>query len=514
MKRNIYLMLALLSSFASGAWAAEVSDSLKYLKILNEATTYVFNYPSKNAAGEDVVLSSALIAWTPKEPKETDGIESLHIYSHFTITADKECPSSNLNLKELALFGILLKENYAMGIDPTQDFISHAVIIAPDFEGYGVSRDAPHPYLAQELTARQVTDAVDYGLKLYQKHVNDKRVLPFKDDWRSFGFGYSQGGALAVAVQRYIEQQGLDEPLRYRGTICGDGPYDLIATMRYYMEDDGNSYGQETDHRKGICTMPMVVPMIIQGMIDTHPDMKDHVLTDYFTQQFLDTGIMDWLKSKEFVINDIHEKWYDQLQEGFEANGRTYTKEQVAELFESHKQYRVWGHLDKIFTLSFYSYLADASNFDAVPTEKGDAFKDLHRALADNSVSSGWEPKHRIQFVHSKGDMVVPFGNYLAFRDAHPNGEGTLYRVDDSFTTDHIDVGTLFYMNLTTVGTYGEYFQWLDESKTTGVSDAARLNDKGTMINNSWYTLDGRKLNARPTQKGIYINQGKKIMIK
>ena len=512
MKRNIYLIIALLGSVASGAWAAEVSDSLKLLKTLNQATTYVYNYPSKNAAGEDVVLSSALVAWSPEEPKASDSIESLHIYSHFTITADKECPSSNLNLKELALFGILLKEKYAMEIDPTQDFISRAVIIAPDYEGYGVTRDVPHPYLAQELTARQVMDAVDYGLKLYQKHVNDKRALPFKSDWRSFGFGYSQGGAVAVAVQRYMEQQGQDEQLRYRGTLCGDGPYDLIATMRYYIEDDGNSYGVETDHRKSINTMPMVVPMIIKGMIDTHPDMKDHQLTDYLSQQFLDTGIMEWLESKEYVINDIHEKWYDQLQEGFEANGRTYTKEQMAELFESPKQYRVWAHLDKLFTPGFYGYLTDASNFDAVPTEKGNAFKDLHRALADNSVAAGWEPKHRIQFVHSKGDMVVPYGNFLSFREAHPDGEGTLYRIDDSFTTDHIDVGTLFYLNLTTTGTYGEYFQWLDESGTTGIQ-----NVQCSMFNvqsENWYDLQGRKLPGKPTQKGIYINKGKKILIK
>ena len=514
MKRSIYLIIALLSSFASGAWAAEVSDSLKKLKTLNEAVTYVFNYPSKNAAGEDVVLSSALVAWLPEEPKETDAIETVHIYSHFTITADDECPSSNLNLKELALFGILLKEKYGLGFDSTQDFISHAVIIAPDYEGYGVSRDVPHPYLAQELTARQMMDAVDYGLKLYQKHVNDKRVLPFKSDWRTFGFGFSQGGAVALGVQRYIEQQGLDEQLRYRGTICGDGPYDLVATMRYYMEDDGNSYGQETDHRKGINTMPMVVPMIIQGMIDTHPDMKNHQLSDYLSQQFLDTGIMDWLASKEYVINDIHEMWYDQLQEGFEANGRTNTKEQMAELFESPREYRVWAHLDKLFTPGFYNYLADASNFDAVPTEKGDAYKDLHRALADNSVAAGWEPKHRIQFVHSKGDMVVPYGNYLSFRDAHPDSEGTLYKVDDSITSDHIDTGTAFYLYLTTTGDYGEYFQWLDESSSTGVSDATRLNDKGQMINDSWYTLDGRKLDGQPKKKGMYIYNGIKVVIK
>ena len=513
MKRIIYLIIVLLSSFASGAWAAEVSDSLKFLKILNEATTYVFNYPSKNAAGEDVVLSSALVAWTPKEPKETDGIESLHIYSHFTITADNECPSSDLNLKELALFGILLKEKYALELDPTQDFISHAIIIAPDYEGYGVTRDLPHPYLAQELTARQVMDAVDYGLKLYQKHVNDKRALPFKDDWRSFGFGFSQGGAVAVAYQRYIEQHGLDEQLRYRGTICGDGPYDLIATMRYYIEDDGNSYGVETDHRKRINTMPMVIPMIIKGMIDTHPDMKGHQLTDYLSQQFLDTGIMDWLASKEFVINDIHEKWYDQLQDGFDAGDRHYTKEQMADLFESHKKYRVWAHLDKLFTPGFYEYLTDASNFNAVPTEKGNAFKDLHRALADNGVASGWEPKHRIQFVHSKGDMVVPYGNFLSFRDAHPDGEGTIYRIDDSLTGDHIDVGTSFYLSLTTTGTYGEYFQWLDESGSTDII-AVRDQMADAKTNDGWYTLDGRRLNGLPTQKGVYIHKGKKLLIK
>ena len=513
MKRNIYLIFAILSSFASGAWAAEISDSLKYLKKLNEATTYVFNYPSKNAAGEDVVLSASLVAWSPEGPKATDGIESVHIYSHFTITSDDECPSSNLNLKELALFGILLKEKYALGLDPTQDFISHAIIIAPDYEGYGVTRDLPHPYLAQELTAQQVMDAVDYGLKLYQKHINDQRALPFKDDWRMFGFGYSQGGAVAVAVQRYIEQHGLDEQLRYRGTLCGDGPYDLIATMRYYIEDNGDSYGVETEHRKGISTMPMVIPMIIQGMIDTHPDMKNHQLTDYLSQQFLDTGIMDWLASKEFTINQIHEKWYEQLQEGLDAGDRQYTKEQMAELFESPKEDRVWAHLYKLFTPGFFDYLNNDANFYAVPTESGNAFKDLHRALVDNSVTTGWEPKHPIQFVHSKGDMVVPYGNYLSFHDAHPDSEGTIYRIDDSLTDDHIAVGTSFYLCLTTSGTYGEYFQWLDESGSTGIigveSQMADLR-----IDDGWYTLDGRKLSAQPTQKGIYINKGKKVVIK
>ena len=506
------LLPTLLSCFAGNAWAAEVSDSLELQSSINQATTFTFNYPSKNAAGEDVVLSSALVAWLPEEAKETDSIEAVHIYSHFTITADHECPSSELNLKERALFAILLKDDYGLGQDPALNYISHAIIIAPDFEGYGASNDVPHPYLAQELTARQVMDAVEYGLQLYKKHVNDKRALPFKSDWRSFGFGFSQGGAVALAVQRYMERLGLDEQLRYRGTICGDGPYDLIATLRYYVEDDGDSYGEKTDHRKGLNTMPMVVPMIIKGMIDTHPDMKDHELTDYLSQQFLDTGIMDWLESKEYVINDIHGKWYDQLQEGFDAGERQYTKEQMAELFESPKKNRVWARLDKLFSPGFYEYMTDASNFDSVPTEKGNAYQDFHRAMADNGVCSGWEPKHRIQFVHSKGDMVVPYSNYLSFRDAHPDGEGTLYKIDDSVNNDHIDMGTTFFLNLTTTGDYGKYFQWLDEDQTSGIRNVQC--SVSNVQSDSWYDLSGRKLSGKPTQKGIYIYKGRKQVIK
>jgi hypothetical protein len=33
-------------------------------------------------------------------------------------------------------------------------------------------------------------------------------------------------------------------------------------------------------------------------------------------------------------------------------------------------------------------------------------------------------------------------------------------------------------------------------------------------MDNSWYTLDGRKLQGKPTQKGAYIISGKKVVIK
>ena len=34
------------------------------------------------------------------------------------------------------------------------------------------------------------------------------------------------------------------------------------------------------------------------------------------------------------------------------------------------------------------------------------------------------------------------------------------------------------------------------------------------MINDNWYTIDGRKLDGLPTRKGLYIRNGRKVAIK
>ena len=33
-------------------------------------------------------------------------------------------------------------------------------------------------------------------------------------------------------------------------------------------------------------------------------------------------------------------------------------------------------------------------------------------------------------------------------------------------------------------------------------------------VGEGWYTVDGMKLDAAPTQKGVYINNGKKVVVK
>ena len=200
--------------FKTWAQNVEPSEQLERLLLRGTSTVYYFNYPSVNSAGERIELSSAMIAWTPTDRQETDSIESVHIYSHATIGGDEERPTSTGFSKEQMILQTLPRRSYD-GDDTDTDYIGHCIIIAPDYEGYGLTKDLPHPYLSQRLTAQQVLDATNYGLELYRKqtgeNTSEEVLLPLKKDWRMFAIGYSQGGAVTLALQRLIEEEGLSE---------------------------------------------------------------------------------------------------------------------------------------------------------------------------------------------------------------------------------------------------------------------------------------------------------------
>ncbi len=61
-----------------------------------------------------------------------------------------------------------------------------------------------------------------------------------------------------------------------------------------------------------------------------------------------------------------------------------------------------------------------------------------------------------------------------------------------------------------------------DDNNTTSISEELRVKSEDGLLSEDekfatatgWYTLDGRRLQGKPTQKGLYINKGVKIVIK
>ena len=50
--------------------------------------------------------------------------------------------------------------------------------------------------------------------------------------------------------------------------------------------------------------------------------------------------------------------------------------------------------------------------------------------------------------------------------------------------------------------------------EVTGIGTISTKTGEGTIDNGAWYSLDGRRIEGKPSTKGIYVNNGKKVVIK
>lgn len=83
-------------------------------------------------------------------------------------------------------------------------------------------------------------------------------------------------------------------------------------------------------------------------------------------------------------------------------------------------------------------------------------------------------------------------------------------------TVDFTDINKDTYLEVLNEKNNEGYYKIKDvtaDMPSTGITDAPVI-DKETSTNNAWYTLDGMKMIEKPNQAGIYIHQGKKVIIK
>ena len=430
-----------------------MSDYLAYFYY----RVFTYEYPSVDADGNVVMLSS--IAACP----EKDGcsqVRDIVIGTHITICSNDECPSKCTNNYKESDWGILFSlaggKKFKLGKDtnvsmaligsvltpvlviwgaigiateiksaePSNNF---NLVIMPDYEGYGTTKNRAHPYLYQELTARQVVDGVRYGKALYENAPETKSFRhPIRNDFRSISCGYSQGGSVALATHRYIEQNGLAQELHFAGSLCGDGPYDPMATLMFYMKQDLEGKPMK---------MPVVLPLIIKGMLDSNPYMRAHKAEEYFTQAFLNTGVMNWLASKNFTTDDIDRKWTEMGRNGqttvFDSNGRAMMHDIMTP--------ECYNYFKNLYQQYSNTYMT--SSGVPLPAHRG-VFEDLHFALTSNDMTMGWTPQHAILMFHSTSDNVVPYVNADRAK-ANLGSWVVLHR--STLGHDHVDAGTDFF---------------------------------------------------------------------
>ena len=405
---------------------------------------YTFNYPSIDKHGNRIILSSLMAFPYFTESNWNDGyrFNNIVIGCHCTITSNKECPSmytasgafdSDVNMMQYYA-------SWGKGFRKAKDDPAYYnVLIMPDYEGYGVTKDRPHPYLYQELTARQVIDGVRYGLALFKQGRFTGKSESVSPQWaqrsdafrygKFFSIGVSQGGSVAMAVQRFIEQNNLTEEFPFKGSICADGPYDPVATLKYYMKEDTGS-----GHKAGELTMPVAIALIIKGMLDTNPLMMKYKPTDFFSQLFLDTGILTMIADKQYPSL---EKTTDDVKNHLENLAR-YDK--YKNLLTSDGR----ANLEYVLTSRGWEYMTKLAKDQELPPYE--EMNDLISALESNNLTKGWTPQHPICLFHSMRDTVVPYPNCVNARDIF-HSMVTLYLLDIYTSQDHVKACADFMFN-------------------------------------------------------------------
>jgi hypothetical protein len=366
-----------------------------------------FEYKTISATGDSVVLSG-MMGW-PDDNVAKDILVGCHV----TITNNPDAPTlwSGSIKKETNLLLDHLHKKDKPGYN--------CLVVIPDYEGYGNTVGTPHPYLCQEVTAHQVADAALAARKLFHD-----RGGRFADDCKTITVGYSQGGSVAMATQRYIEERpDIKMALNYCGAVCGDGPYDPLATFESYFTT-GKLY------------MPVVMPLVLISYCTYDPDMRrlGCRLEDFLTDHFLASGIVEQVKQKKLHTKEIKER----LQSYVKRNPTGF-----------HPGKDTWWYLQTsdVVKQSCIDYFNDPDGYNGENREKYEA---LRNALIRNCVWGPWSQTDKwvnttnLALFHSTRDEVVPFVNYTNAKSRLQNMHGWQY--NSTVTYGHIYTGCWFYL--------------------------------------------------------------------
>jgi pimeloyl-ACP methyl ester carboxylesterase len=171
---------------------------------------YRLEYTTTNSDGTSIKASGALLI-----PTVTTAVPLLSM-QHGTITSENDAPSN---------FGAS-SEAYSFGsVFASQGYI----IAAPDYIGYGASKNLPHTYEQRNGLATASLDMI----RASRDFLSDQKV---NWDKRLFVAGYSEGGYATMSLQKKIEEETGAE-FNLVASSCGAGAYDKPAFMKQIIND-------------------------------------------------------------------------------------------------------------------------------------------------------------------------------------------------------------------------------------------------------------------------------------
>jgi hypothetical protein len=152
-----------------------------------------------------------------------------------------------------------------------------------------------------------------------------------------------------------------------------------------------------------------------------------------------------------------------------------------------------WNNTDDTDYSIFHNVTIDATNRDVTSTDGTVSFKGTYAPIV-------WETENKsILFLGAENKLYYPLPDLTDAQNPkypHLNAFRAYFQIGD---------GTSAAPQLTAINL--NFDGETTEITTTDFTDYTDSTD-------AWYDMQGRKLDSKPTQKGLYIHNGKKIVIK
>lgn len=348
-----------------------------------------FLYPSTDVKGNPITLSAVAFwlgyfdggVWNDLRP------DNICLMEHYTITSDAEAPSNSFAL-EMFITG-------------------NTLTIMPDYIGYGITKELPHPYLNHDVCAINSLDALTAGYDLF----NEKGKCGMSQGWKLYLAGASQGAGNAIAVHKYLDTHlELATKWNFASTNCSSGPYSPVATIDKYLADGKVAY-------------PVVFPLVMKTMFESYPDIMEGFTEEMaYSQNYLAVKdeIERMIASKEHNTAAINQVFIEKVRKTVDAS--------LAD-----------GEI----------YLTDILSPEMLDKESA-ICKALYQCLEKNDLTKGWVPVHPMKLHYSLLDMVVPHENSLALFEAF--GENIVTLEQSSIPADHTTTCSLWMVELFSKG--------------------------------------------------------------
>ena len=309
--------------------------------------SYSFNYHSKSARGEDVVLSGRVTFPNHKTSGIGHQVKSLTLNMHHALPLVSLMPSQIIDLWTLRAF-------------------FNEAVIEPDGQGLGVNLDKDYYCtVSSDVLARQMADCTLAALEVMRRH-----GVVLAENGYSICTSCSLGAAVPLSFAKYYDTEAsasFRQAVRLNAVYTGCGPVDFEDCIRYF-----------SDHSK-------FNAMLGKSIIFSLAALPQSQLYGYQPQDFVNPTMLN-----------THVEYEGRSMSYYEAEAKYFVNIMgTSENMPSPK---------KLSEIMAPDMLTKDGHLDGTNPKT----QTLMRVLAEQNNLSGWLPTTNIYLLHGQQDDGIP----------------------------------------------------------------------------------------------------------